>query len=198
MQFLYLLLAHLTADFLLQPQKLVDAKHKTMMAVGLHVVVHFFIMMLFLFPFWMHIDVLIVSGVVAFVHAVIDFIKVKAENYGNKYVFYFFVDQISHVSLLVMAAVLMSDAPIMKYEGWFLPLQWYLNPFVIFGVCLLIIASYVSAIAKFQFVRRGEKKFKPNRKRMLRNVILVSAVYGLIVVFGAYKIAAFALSPFLV
>lgn len=198
MQFLYLLLAHLIADFLMQPQKLVDAKHKNVTAVALHSLVHFGIMMLLFFPFWMHLHVLLVSGAVAFVHGVIDYVKVHAENNGGKYVFYFFIDQISHVSLLIMAAVLMSDAPMLQYSGWFLPLQWYLNPFVLVGVCLLIISSYVYEIARFQFTRGKKKKFVPDRKRMVRNIILVSAVYGLVVVFGAHKIAAFALSPFLV
>lgn len=198
MQFLYLFLAHLTADFLLQPEKMVEEKHKHFRAIAWHAVIHFLIMMVMLFPFWMHINVLIASVALSLVHAVIDYVKVQAENTGKHYVFYFFADQVAHVSLLAMVAVLISDMLILQYSGVFAPLVLYLNGFFVAGLCLAIMATYGYEIAAFQFVRGKKKKFSPDRKRMVKNVIMTGAVYALVVFFGAYKIAAFALSVFLV
>jgi len=196
MQFLYLLLAHLTADFLLQPQKLVELKHKTVIAIFFHSIIHFLVTMAFLFPFWVNINVLLVSLGLAMAHGVVDFVKVRAENSSNKYVLLFFLDQGGHLGLLMLAGLLMSGLPIIPYEGASLPVLLYLNPAVVAGFCMLILGTYVFEITAFQVGRKKRGEFILDRRRMLKNMIILGFIYSIMRIFGISRLAAFAFLVF--
>jgi hypothetical protein len=144
------------------------------------------------------VRILLISAGVAGTHAVIDYSKVKAENESKKYMFFFIVDQIAHLSILVMAAVLIAGIGHNELKEVFFLVNWYFDPAFIIGICLLIIATYVNEIAIYQLQRKTKLKFKPNKKRMVKNLVIVGSIYAAILIFGVYEIAAFALASLLV
>lgn len=187
--FLYLLLAHLIADFLLQPEALVRWKHEKWQGIGLHCLVHFGISLLLLSPYLPSMNVLIVLVLVAMAHFLIDWIKVYFENRLNRYIVPFIVDQTIHVTVLILAAyMLRGDLLMLQFQ----PFLWlYSNPSVVVGLCLLILVTFAYELAVFQVGRKENSKYAPHYRRMAARLVIWGVLYGLFLMFGVYKIVAF-------
>ncbi len=189
MPFLYLLLAHITADFLLQPNKLVKWKYKSNTAILIHVFTHFIVMMLALFPYWMNPAVLIASFFISFIHYFIDIGKIYLEKKMKHIVEFFLIDQLIHIATLLLASAFLVNIPIIKTTSKIISL--YLNPAVIIGIIMLIIATRVCSIFNYQLKRakNPKAKFNPDKKITIRNLIIFSIIYAIIIIFGVFNIA---------
>jgi hypothetical protein len=95
MLFIKLLLAHLIGDFFIQPDSWIKAKEKNKIRsyqLYLHAFLHGCLMMLFVFD-WSYLKW---AALLAFIHLVIDALKLTFQSEKNKQ-FYFFADQLAHL-----------------------------------------------------------------------------------------------------
>ena len=193
MIFLNLLLAHLLADFVFQPHKLVAWKFRSWMGTAAHAFVHFVVNLLL---FYSYLDDVRVWGVlfcVALFHFAIDSTKIEEERHGRHFLTYFTADQMVHVAVLLGGAWVFSSfhQPI--------PIALWGNPlgemFLVLGIIILVVLTYVVEIVQFQ-IQRAQKPslvFQPHYQYMLQRAVIFSVIYVLIMVFGVYQAAAFGL-----
>ncbi len=98
--FLKLLLAHLLADFILQPSKWVNEKERLLLKSGklyLHLLIHFACMAILVWD----VNFLPFITAITIVHGMIDYLKLKYQK--NKRRTAFFLDQIFHIVTLIVA-----------------------------------------------------------------------------------------------
>jgi len=98
-----LFVAHLVADFLLQPTWLVVLKQKRWFGIGIHASIHALVMLLLTFP----TTALLWAGIIiiALLHAVIDESKVVFQRDHSGFSLGFLVDQIAHFSVLLLVVL---------------------------------------------------------------------------------------------
>ncbi|MFA5160117.1 MAG: DUF3307 domain-containing protein [Candidatus Omnitrophota bacterium] len=99
--FLKLILAHLIADFILQPEELYQLKIRSFLGQLFHVLIHGLVSLMLLYPYLNTPQIwLFVAGLVL-VHLVQDLIKysVTKKNPANTFV-YFMTDQLCHVLVI--------------------------------------------------------------------------------------------------
>ena len=105
-----LFLAHVIADFLLQPTWLVQWKEKHFGGVAVHASVHALMLLVLFWPKTLY-TVAILLGVAIF-HAFIDQTKILYQKKYATYVSSFLVDQLMHLAILFGAFLLLPAAPI--------------------------------------------------------------------------------------
>lgn len=191
MIFLNLLLAHLLADFVLQPHKLVAWKFKSWKGTATHASIHLAANLLIFLPFLYDIRVWLVLMGVAATHFGIDSIKIQKEKRGRHFLAYFCADQMAHLAVITFAS------------GFFVgfPLVWEAvlwassmgETYIVLGINLLILITYVVEILMFQMKRHKHESlvFQPNYKAMLKRAFVFSFLYVIFLVFGVYHAAAF-------
>jgi hypothetical protein len=195
---LYLLFAHLIADFVLQPKALVKWKFKSWKGTGFHALVHFFVGFLLLFPYLPSWKVLGVILAVSGAHFLIDTVKIHKETHGRNFLLYFLVDQAAHVATILAGGCFLADvAPQLGTDSIGLGTdslagRLYENIYIVAGLSLLVFVTYTIEIIVFQVKRHIGKadSFRPNYRRMVRRAILFTALYAAFMVFGVYKVAA--------
>ncbi len=191
-QTLYLLLAHFIADFVLQPERIVQMKHESWKGNAIHVLIHAVTSLVLLAPFLPDLAVFAAIFIIVFAHFFIDSAKLLFEKSASKFVKPFIVDQAAHILMIVAVGYFLSAEDV---KGWFAGLgvvaDWYLNPFVVVGLIVLILVTYGYELLLYQYDRSKKLSgvFKPNRGRMLKNLLIWSVIYILFLVFGVYSIA---------
>jgi hypothetical protein len=191
MIFLNLLLAHLLADFVLQPHKLVAWKFKSWKGTATHASIHLATNLLVFLPFLNDIRVLLVLMGVAATHFAIDTLKIAKEKRGHHFLTYFCADQIAHLSVITFASGIFAGLPLIWDT-----IVWANSmgeTFVVLGINLLILLTYVTEIFMFQKKRARNKDliFQPNYKSMLKRAFVFSSLYIIFLVFAVYHAAAF-------
>lgn len=96
--------AHLIADFLLQPKRLVELKEKRISGIILHVSIHGLVMALLIWP--RSFTAIAVILLITILHGAIDQMKISLSNKDNLALPYFFTDQLAHFSVLLATALL--------------------------------------------------------------------------------------------
>lgn len=188
---LYLIFAHLIADFVLQPKSLVKWKFKSFKGTAFHALVHFFVGLLLLFPYLPSWRIFWVILGIAAAHFLIDSVKIHREKNGKNFLLYFVMDQAAHLTTLIAGGYLLNDF-IHKLGGDSLVSRLYENIFIVIGLSLLVFVTYTIEIIIFQVNRHGGKitSFTPDYKRMVKRGILFAALYAIFMIFGLYKVAA--------
>ena len=142
--FLKLLLAHLLADFILQPSKWVSEKERLLLKskkLYLHLAVHFICMAVMV---W-NISLLPLILGITIVHGIIDYLKLKYQKNNRRTAF--FLDQFLHVATLVLAVWLYQNDLFrgsgFSWQNYYLPivtaLVWLTIP------CSMVIRTIISA-----------------------------------------------------
>ena len=100
----YLILAHLLADFVLQPSKLVLWKIRSKYGVFVHVLVHFVINIIVLLPFILngYYWPIVAAFVICFAHFWIDQAKISYDLSHDKKVMAFLTDQLIHLLTIML------------------------------------------------------------------------------------------------
>ena len=195
--FIYLLLGHLLADFVFQPDSLVAWKHRSWKGVFVHSLI---VLIVSLLVFWQllfndgvlyGLSVLILN---AALHFGMDLYKIAEERQcenSHDYVRMFFWDQFFHIGVLVIAALALAILNAYTVFSWgpgyyfmtLLPLASYL--------VLAILCTYVYEIVKFQFVRQkhGGTILKFNYKAMGIRLVILSVIFGVVLFMGGFQIA---------
>lgn len=191
MPIIYLIFAHLAADFILQPDELVKWKHRNWRGGVFHAGVHFLFYIIVFFAYLTDFRVIPALAAVAIAHFFIDNHKILQESKNKNYVVDFFIDQLQHVIVIAIAGFFIWDAQPFLY--WSSLMDWFYHDFyIVLGLSLMIIVTYVVEVVKFQVERKNFKdaKFKPDYKAMVRRVLIFSLVYALLMVLCVYRTAA--------
>ena len=142
--FLKLLLAHLTADFLLQPTKWVNEKERLLHKSNklyLHVFIHFICMAIIVWDTRFLPFILVIT----IIHGIIDYLKLKYQKNNRRAAF--FIDQFLHIITLT-AAVWLWQNDLFKgfgiaWNNYYLPIAtaliWLTIP------CSIVIRTIISA-----------------------------------------------------
>ena len=112
--FLKLLLAHLIADFILQPTKWVHEKERLLhksRKLYLHLLVHFICMVLIVWD----IALVPLIAAITITHGIIDYLKLRYQRDKRRAAF--FLDQLLHIGTLIIAVWLYEDR-------WITELRW--------------------------------------------------------------------------
>ena len=148
---LWLIIAHIIADFPLQTNKVFAARYKYKYGGLIHVFIHFAVGIILLFPYLASWEFWLSFAVVTTLHYFIDTIK-------KTNIWAFILDQMSHFLLLSGVALLCCRVTAMNVPDWFGAYYYNLNLLVyIIGY---LAAAYVGIIV-ILFLKPGENKDKP-------------------------------------
>jgi hypothetical protein len=192
MPIVYLIFGHLAADFILQPDELVKWKHRDWRGGAFHALIHFLFYLAVFFTYLADIKVVLTLACVAIAHFFIDSHKIWKETKKKDFAIEFFLDQLVHFLTILVAGLLIWDSQPTLFIGGFFDNVFH-DFYVLAGLSLMIIVTYAVEVAKFQFMRKkkNDLKYKPDYRAMARRVMIFSLIYGLLMVFCAYRTAAF-------
>lgn len=194
--FLYLALAHLIGDFLLQPQKLLAWKKRAKKGILVHVGVHFGVTCLLMIPYIFTSGVnglYTLFGILAIVviHFFIDMEKIRLENLHPKKSFLLYcLDQAAHISVIAIFTLVLSAVAYARFENQLLG-EIYFDKWLVSYVILLVILTYTWEITKYEKKRNDDKRlppFSPDLKGMALRGLIVSAVFIFLMPFDAYAV----------
>ncbi|MCP4229160.1 MAG: DUF3307 domain-containing protein [bacterium] len=149
--FLWLLIAHLIADFPLQTNRVFAARYKYKYGGIIHVVIHFIIGLILLVPYLGSWKFCLLYTIITVAHYFIDTIK-------KKNIWAFFGDQLLHIILLGGGAFLCRGDIPFQIPQW-LGSYYYNIPLLVYIIGYLLVA-YVGIIVVL-FLKRGERATTP-------------------------------------
>lgn len=167
-----LFLAHIIADFLIQPTWLVRWKERSFNGVMVHAVIHALTLFVLLIPNTLSAAAILLG--VAALHAVIDQTKVKYQKHHVAFGIPFLVDQCAHFIVLVCAYVLLP----------FPPAFWSTSSGYGMGVLLFM---YSFSIAWFNLLRNVPHEQKINRSMLIVLVFLLYLTPALLLARSLYS-----------
>jgi len=176
----YLILAHLLADFVFQPTRLVLWKMKSKYGVLVHVLVHFTINLLVLSPFIIngYYWPILAAFVICFAHFWIDQAKISYDLKHDKKVMAFLMDQLMHLLTIMLVYFFVQNLTLnLPIKGFY---AIYSDIRIVIFFSFLILCSSVVEIYHFQKIR--EKKRDATLKFHPRNIFLRILVFTLVYV----------------
>jgi len=184
----YLILAHLLGDFVFQPTRLVMWKIKSKKGVLVHVLVHFFTMIVILSPFiWVgYYEVILAALGISFIHFWIDEAKINFDLKHDTKVLPFLIDQLLHITTIAIAVAFMSSFTFIFPKTTVFAIYTDIN--TINFVSFLVFASSVIEIYKFQKKREKDKnaRLQVKTSKMLSRVMIFTILYAFfIIIFSA-------------
>lgn len=184
----YLILAHLLADFIFQPTKLVLWKIESKKGVFVHVMIHFLTTTLILSPFIVngHYWLIAIAFVIAFFHFWIDQTKISYDLKHDNKVVPFIVDQLLHLLTILLCYFFTQDKILAVPETAFYGI--YSNIQIIGFLVSVIFVSNVIEIYYFQKKREKNKnaKLKINPDKVLTRIITLALIYILFISLSFY------------
>lgn len=171
---LYLILAHLIADFVLQPAKLIEWKMRSNTGIIIHSLIHAAISALLVFPY-LSLKTAFIILALAITHYLIDYAKINISLKSDKYVEYFVVDQICH-----FIAIIGAGFSIMYFNNWqeqnlFIS-SLYNNPHLPLFLILFVFMTYTIEIYR-HIKKHGVSGAKFNYRDMLMRMTALTFVY---------------------
>ncbi|MBI5152439.1 DUF3307 domain-containing protein [Candidatus Peregrinibacteria bacterium] len=176
MVILYLILAHLLADFVFQPSKLVKWKVESAWGVIIHSAIHVVVSAILIFPYLNLETALIIFGL-GVIHAVIDFTKISISIKSDKFMAGFIIDQMCHLITVVGAGMGIGYLNNWQNQTWFFP-NIYNNHLIVLFLILLVFMSYTVEIYRHTTKMRSigeEARF--HYKEMFLRVMVLTFVY---------------------
>jgi len=190
MIFAYFLLAHLIADFLLQPKKLIEWKYKSWKGTAMHAFIHLLVMIVIVLPVAYSINGFVAILLLAASHFLIDLSKIEYQGRWKGYFLSFVVDQIVHLTFILLAAFFAGisghgEPPLFKLFHDFFGFDDFITThlLIILGIeaVFLIFITAFYDIAKFEFFRKDGSKFKADWRSVFVRIVVGSAFYALLV-----------------
>lgn len=163
--FLKLFLAHILGDFFLQPTKWVKHKEKYIEKSKFlywHTLLHFALIWLVLFDAtaWK------VALIVAILHGIIDFLKLKYQTKKTKRKFFIY-DQLLHLLVLILVSYFFSDSN--GYSGFNFEDNTQLNLIILYTTAVLFVTQPTAIIIKNIISIWTPEKDKKKDKSSLQN-----------------------------
>lgn len=190
MPLFYLILAHLLADFPLQPPKLVFYKQKTYQGVILHALIFLGLSLIFLFPYLKFTETWLILILLALSHAFIDQAKINYQLLSDKHMRLFFLDQFFHFLFLIGAGLSLKNLPIIFPSTYFFQ-NIYLNTDLITYFSLLIFVIYVvdiiNKLSKHPFAKKSSR---PRAFRISKRILAFATIYGLFILYKYFYLTS--------
>lgn len=184
MIFLYAILAHLIADYLLQPAILVDWKNRSLRGVFMHASIHFLVTTLLLYLLTGNYRVIFLSIGISIAHFCIDTVKAHYEKSKRNHYFDYWLDQLCHYSSIFLGNLiaqnfLNQNFHIPPFENQNIAQILFFNPALI---GFLIIAIFSTLTIEYSHNCLSTKTIKPNqiildKSAMIRRLFLASLIY---------------------
>ena len=164
----YLIIAHLLADFTLQPSKLIRFKSQSAKGVFVHVMIFAILALAMLSTCLMHWETWVIIGGISIVHFLTDQAKISLELKHDTSYSHFIADQAVHYSSLLIGGYFLEIREIgltcMNFKN---PAYHDLTIWI-----LLLIGIYVIYAINVIFVQRGElNSYGKNNKKKIKNPI---------------------------
>ena len=157
-----LYIAHIVADFLLQPNRLAAFKEKRFAGVLLHAGIHGAVMGLFLWPTRPRLAVAIV--LIAGIHAVVDQLKIAYQRKSATFGRGFIIDQAAHFIVLTIATLLF------PFSFAF----WFTTP----GRGILTLLFFFSFTLGLWHLVHLKKYPLHTKKDLIKRIALISVVFA--------------------
>lgn len=97
-----LIIAHLLADFIFQPKKLIEWKKRNMLGILIHVLIFALLSLLLLVPYLIYWETWAVIGAISFVHFLTDKIKISVLLRYKGFTLPFVLDQAIHLASILI------------------------------------------------------------------------------------------------
>ncbi len=149
--FLWLIIAHILADYPLQTNRVFAARYKYKFGGVIHVLVHYIVGLLLLFPYLLSWEFWVTYTAITVAHYFIDTVKK-----GN--IWAFFLDQLSHLILLAGVARLCIDANPISTPGWLN--RYYFDIDLLVYITGYLTVAFVGTIIVL-FLKTEEYRDKP-------------------------------------
>lgn len=191
---LYLILAHLITDFVLQPLKLIEWKLQSWKGVLFHVMILGILSLFLLMPYADNWQTWVAVLFISFVHFVSDQAKINIELRKDSKLGPFLVDQGIHLLSILAGGYFIMMQNFALPTGWFYE-NIYLNKNIWVFLILTIFFGYVIDIIIFEYHRRdsligkltgGKLSYRKNYSKMLQRIAVLSIVYILYMVLWVY------------
>lgn len=185
MIFLYALLAHLIADYLLQPANLVDWKNKSLKGVFVHASIHFLITTLTLYLLTGNALVILLALGIAIAHFCIDTVKAHYEKSDRNHYLDYWLDQLSHLVTIFLGNLiaqyyLFQITVIPEFPNQNLWQMLFFNPALI-GFLIVAIFSTLTIEYSHNYLIPAKSKTgkvkKLNQQAMVKRLFLASLIY---------------------
>lgn len=150
----YLIFAHLLADFIFQPTKLIEWKTRNFLGILVHVIIFFTVAATVLYPYLSNAIVWFVLLGISAVHFITDQIKIKTSIRTTSYSMPFILDQAVHLLSLIFGSVII--------QRYIVPVN-YIDLNILLGAFVGIYCLYVffiyflqkSSSRKMQHIKVG-------------------------------------------
>ena len=174
---IYLYLVHFIADYLLQSHKIIEMKKKGYFGVFVHCIIHLFVLVSLLSPFF-HLKSIWIGVAIIFVtHNIIDQTKIVLDKkYPKLKLQLYLIDQALHLTIITAVACYIGNVePNIPLST----LGLYSDRSFITYILTLVITTYFYDVTRyFVITRNNKKKYKRDYKMMLRNTFIVSIAYA--------------------
>ncbi|KKQ70634.1 MAG: hypothetical protein UT33_C0014G0003 [Candidatus Peregrinibacteria bacterium GW2011_GWC2_39_14] len=184
MVILYLILAHLIADFMLQPSKLVKWKSESVKGVIVHAGIHVVVTLILILPY-LNLATVGIVLLLGAVHAFIDRTKIDISLKSDKFVRYFILDQLVHFVTIILAGLAISSLKSGEIMYNFIP-SIYSDPYFVIFLILGVFLSYTMEIYNYTVLMQHQAfgKAKFHYGNMVLRILALAVVYAIFVVVG--------------
>lgn len=185
MLFLYLLLGHLIADYLLQPNSLVVWKHQSRNGVAMHASIHVLVTTLLLYLYSGKAQVFFVALLIGVMHFFIDSIKASHDQNSKHPKIAYWVDQCAHYLSLVIGLVVASQFPDYFTNRVFSDTSFAQSAFVMLfnpiNISYFNLAIFSTFTIEYSYYKdrskAGSKGSVLNYRRMLERLFLTTLIF---------------------
>ena len=182
---LYLIIGHLVGDFLLQTSKLVAYKKSCTFGIILHCLVIWASQFLLLLPYTASIKIWLVVSLVAILHFIIDYSKIKIKKPPQFPIIPFSIDQLLHFIVLLLAyGIIKNESAVLFTDSWWFE-SLYQNQSLLIYFAGVIFFSYTFDIVLLTFKLQKNPQYQYSRGYF--DMIIRVSVFALIyLVFSVY------------
>lgn len=181
---LYLILAHLIADFMLQPIKLVRWKSESVKGIISHSAIHVIVTLILISPY-LNVETGAIVLLLGIVHGFIDRTKIDISLKSDKFVRYFVLDQVVHFITIIIAGLAISSIVSGQMLYNFMPAiygDYMFVMFLILGVFLSYTMEIYNHTVLMQHQAFGEAKF--HYGNMILRISALAIVYAMFAIVG--------------
>lgn len=180
MLFFYLLLAHLVADYLLQPDYLVAWKNHSKWGLYTHSFIHFLSYYFILYVYTGKFEVAGLALILSIFHFFIDSAKTSHDKKNQNTVLAYWIDQSAHYVSIMLVTLLA-----WQFNGLFQARDYAMNSYVegLFFNPLFItyfsVAIFSTLTIEFAYYKRRKrrKEVTLNKKKMIKRLFIASLIY---------------------
>ncbi|MBU1446131.1 DUF3307 domain-containing protein [Patescibacteria group bacterium] len=183
---IYLIIAHLLADFTLQPSKLIHFKSKSAKGVLIHVMIFAILALAMLSTCLIHWETWAVIGGISIVHFFTDQAKINLELKHDRSYFHFIADQAVHYNSLLIGGYILDKLDIgivclnfgnPAYHDLTIWILLLIGIFIIYAINII----FVQPAELNSYGHKHKKKIENPTEIIIKKLLIFSLVYSVYV-----------------